>query len=40
VVEVISKIATKDQVNGTEMNKALIVAEFVIESDEDATVVL
>lgn len=40
VIEVISIIATQDNSDGTEVNKAQVVAEFVVVAHQDATVVL
>lgn len=40
LLEVISKIATDDEVDSTKMNEALTGAEFVVESDQNTTVVL
>jgi hypothetical protein len=39
-VEHISKIATEDEEDRAKLNKAQVVAEFVIEPDQNATVVL
>ncbi len=40
LLEHISKISTEDEEDRSKLNKAQVVAEFVVESDQDATVVL